>query len=240
MYKIDFQPFITNENRNRLDKGRFFRTIVRFFVILPQKQKKMEHIKGTKEYILYRAYEQYLLHGYHNVSISILQQELQIGRASLYYYFKDKDSLFAAILNKFILSHIEASTHTPTTIGINDLIDCRVKCIDAIANHIQQLHNPTLSIANVASLMLSGITQLQDFMLQLKDLEQIQFSQWKTAIQNSINRGEIKADCDVTLTAYLFQHLKCGYEDPYCDLTNNVSDFYLKSCHHLLNLIRNK
>ena len=37
MYKIEFQPFITNENRNRLDKGRFFRTIVRFFVILPRK-----------------------------------------------------------------------------------------------------------------------------------------------------------------------------------------------------------
>ena len=60
------------------------RTIVRFCI----------DMKFTKEIILEEAFKLFLKKGYSEVSISVVQKELGIGRATLYYYFKNKEDLF--------------------------------------------------------------------------------------------------------------------------------------------------
>ena len=51
-------------------------------------------IEDRREKILLKALELYMIEGYANVSITDLQSALNMGRGTLYYYFKDKDELF--------------------------------------------------------------------------------------------------------------------------------------------------
>ena len=50
--------------------------------------------EDRREKILLKAIELYMIEGYANVSITDLQEALNMGRGTMYYYFKDKDELF--------------------------------------------------------------------------------------------------------------------------------------------------
>ena len=65
-------------------------------------------MKLTKNLLIKRAFIVYLTKGYYEVSISVIQEELGIGRASLYYYFKDKEALFDAVIKKYYIDTIKA------------------------------------------------------------------------------------------------------------------------------------
>ena len=60
-------------------------------------------IEDRKEKILLKALELYMIEGYANVSITDLQSALNMGRGTLYYYFKDKDELFQEVVDEFLI-----------------------------------------------------------------------------------------------------------------------------------------
>ena len=55
---------------------------------------------NMKDIIVQKAFEQYLIDGYEKVTVSTLQKSLDIGRATMYYYFKSKEELFEAVMRK--------------------------------------------------------------------------------------------------------------------------------------------
>ena len=60
-------------------------------------------MKDRRQYIIHKAMELYALEGYQNVSITDLQNALDMGRGTLYYYFKDQDELFRTCMETFFL-----------------------------------------------------------------------------------------------------------------------------------------
>ena len=50
--------------------------------------------EDRRDKILLKAIELYMIDGYANVSITDLQAALNMGRGTLYYYFKDKMNCF--------------------------------------------------------------------------------------------------------------------------------------------------
>ena len=60
-------------------------------------------MRNRKEYIIRKSMELYALKGFHNVSITDLQFALDMGRGTLYYYFKDQDELFLTCKEKYFL-----------------------------------------------------------------------------------------------------------------------------------------
>lgn len=196
-------------------------------------------MRNKREYLLTKAYEQYLIHGYANVSVSVLQQELKIGRASLYYYFKDKDSLFAAIMDRFFLLPLETTLNTTSVQTLQQVIDNRSEGLEIIANNIKNLKNPQIHFSNIGALILSGYIHIPSFKERLTALGKKQLELWKNAIRRSIELGEIRKDCDIDLTAHLFNGIKSGYEDPN-NKTTHVSSWYRKSCNYLFEMIKTK
>ena len=59
--------------------------------------------EDRREKILLKAIELYMIEGYANVSITDLQAALNMGRGTLYYYFKDKDELFQEVVDEFLI-----------------------------------------------------------------------------------------------------------------------------------------
>ena len=47
-------------------------------------------MKNRRDYIIRKAMELYAVYGYRNVTITDLQNALEMGRGSFYYYFADQ------------------------------------------------------------------------------------------------------------------------------------------------------
>lgn len=195
-------------------------------------------MKVNREYILQKAFEQYLLRGYSGVSISVLQQQLNIGRATLYYYFKDKETLFRAILDKYFMEDIRSFEAISPDITISELIEKRIAVSQKIKNNIRSLNNQTLSISNFSALLLFAYTHYDDFKHFVKNMQQCNIIQWKKAIINSMNLSEIKPDVNIDVVAALFANIKDGYESGVsAELV--ITDTFLKtSYYYLYNLIK--
>ena len=195
-------------------------------------------MKVNREYILQKAFEQYLLRGYSGVSISVLQQQLNIGRATLYYYFKDKETLFRAILDKYFMEDIRSFEAISPDITISELIEKRIAVSQKIKNNIRSLNNQTLSISNFSALLLFAYTHYDDFKHFVKNMQQCNIIQWKKAISNSMNLSEIKPDVNIDVVAALFANIKDGYESG-VSAEPVITDTFLKtSYYYLYNLIK--
>ncbi len=60
-------------------------------------------MKGTKNKILTIASELFAKHGFHKTSMEDIARASQKAKGSIYYYFKDKESLFYEVVDKELL-----------------------------------------------------------------------------------------------------------------------------------------
>jgi AcrR family transcriptional regulator len=73
---------------------------------------------GLRDQILATAKNLFIQHGYYGLSMREISDALGVSKAALYYYFKDKEQLFLAILttyldeNETVLDHILAQPVT--------------------------------------------------------------------------------------------------------------------------------
>lgn len=194
-------------------------------------------MKINREYILQKSFEQYLLRGYSGVSISVLQQQLNIGRATLYYYFKDKETLFKAILEKYFMEDIRSYETIAPDITISELIEKRVAVSQKIKNNILLLNNQALNMSNFSALLLFAYTHYPEFNRFIKNMQLYNILQWKKAISNSMNSFEVKPDVNIDVVAALFANIKDGYESGVS--AEPVMDTFLKTSYdYLYNLIK--
>ena len=61
-------------------------------------------MKETRHTILQKAFIIFLQKGYYGTSITDIQKELDIGRATLYHHFANKQELFFAIIDELFIS----------------------------------------------------------------------------------------------------------------------------------------
>lgn len=167
-------------------------------------------MNNRREQILSKALELYLTLGYAGVSISVLQKEVKMGRATLYYYFKDKDDLFRAVVDHYYLHPMrDYITNTPKDILLSELIEERHK---RQLRQSQMLKDITLSekvtINNLKSLVLYAVVRFPDLAEETSLLKKAEFQQWKHAIENSIAKGEINTDEDAGKLTYIFTSIK--------------------------------
>jgi len=63
----------------------------------------MDKSANTRDHILDEATRLFVAEGYHGLSMRQLAEEVGVSKAGLYYYFKDKEALFLAILTQNLL-----------------------------------------------------------------------------------------------------------------------------------------
>ena len=81
-------------------------------------------VEDRRDKILLKALELYMVEGYANVSITDLQSALDMGRGTLYYYFKDKDEVFQEVVDMFLIKPKQrALERVRESATIPDMID---------------------------------------------------------------------------------------------------------------------
>lgn len=161
--------------------------------------------------ILEKAFELYLSRGYAGVSVSVLAEELGMGRATLYYYFADKDELFRAVVQKYYLDPRVESLRVPDEVSLAELITLCMKQLEERRALLSGL-KLNIGLSNLTSLFLFMMVRFPEIGDLAAKLRKQEFDLWQRALANSIRQHAVREDVDAGVMATLFMGVKDSCE----------------------------
>ena len=197
-------------------------------------------MKDRREYITRKAMELYALEGYQNVSITDLQNALDIGRGTLYYYFKDQDELFQTCMIKYFL---EPKQRALSSVGENvlmeEMIAAMMQYLHSLEDALLTFTNKNVNTSNVNNLMFTAYSRFPALHRRAQRLALKELELWRKAIYNSQRAGLVKHNIDVDLIALMMAHVKDSYDS---GLGRTQMDFSLleKSYNAMYKLLKNE
>ncbi len=156
--------------------------------------------------------ELYALNGYNNVSITDLQIALDMGRGTLYYYFKSQDELFQVCMERYFMRPKQKALQQPDTILVPDMIQAMLSYLDSLQEALQTFDNKNINTTNVVNLMFTAYNLFPLLSRKAKRLYTSEIELWKKALRNSIRAGLVRPNIDIDLLALMFTHVKDGYD----------------------------
>lgn len=208
------------------------RTIVRFLL------RFYWEMKFTKEIILEEAFKLFLKKGYSEVSISVVQKELGIGRATLYYYFKNKEDLFKTVVDHYIIKYLNSSLNIEPSVTLPDMIESRIRLIIEQRDLLLNSNNPNLTFFNLSSIKYIALLKYEDYRQQIEIIRTKSLELWRTAIRNSIKNNEIRDDVNIDVLAEMFVNVKVSYETNYNNLIKVKDGSFIQAYFYLYELIK--
>lgn len=195
-------------------------------------------VEDRKEKILLKAIELYMIEGYANVSITDLQAALNMGRGTLYYYFKDKDELFQEAVSMYLLQPKQrAFSRVKETATIQDMIDAMMYYLEQLKEVYEQVENKNINTSNVVTVMYTAYSRFPDLYKKARRLYELELNLWTQAIKNSMRAGEIRGNVPIDITAHMFLHIKDGWDPGRSGVPMNF-DIFPEQYNYLFDLIK--
>ena len=170
-------------------------------------------VEDRKEKILLKALELYMVEGYANVSITDLQAALNMGRGTLYYYFKDKDELFQEVVDMFLIKPKQRALDRVRDGGtIPDMIEAMLYYLNQLQEFYNQVENKNINTSNVVTVMYTAYSRFPELYKKARRLYEYELNMWIQAIKNSMHNGEIRGNVPIETTAHMFLHIKDGWD----------------------------
>ena len=170
-------------------------------------------VEDRREKILLKAIELYCVEGYANVSITDLQAALNMGRGTLYYYFKDKDELFQEAVTTFLLQPKQrALDRVKDSATVLDVIETMMYYLNQLREFHQQVENKNINVSNVVNVMFTAYSKFPELYKKAKRLYEYELNLWIQAIKNSMRSGEVRGDVHIETIAHMFVHIKDGWD----------------------------
>lgn len=196
-------------------------------------------MKDRKEFIIRKAMELYALQGYQNVSITDLQNELDMGRGTLYYYFKDQDELFQTCMETYFLEPKQRALNSVNeNVLLEDMIRAMMRYLGSLEEALMTFSNRSVNTSNVNNLMFTAYSRFPSLHRKAQRLALKEVELWRKAIYNSQRAGLVRHGIDVDLIALMMAHVKDSYDS---GLARTQMDFSLleKSYYAMYNLLKN-
>ena len=158
--------------------------------------------------------ELYALKGYQNVSITDLQFALDIGRGTLYYYFKDQDELFTICMEKYFLEpkqHVLAGV--PEDAGVVQMIEALMTYLNGLRDTLMSFDVKSINTSNVNNLMFTAYIKFPALHRKAQRLALKELELWRKVLYNDQRAGIIRRDIDREQAALMFTHVKNTYDN---------------------------
>ena len=166
-------------------------------------------MKNRKEYIIRKAMELYALKGYQNVSISDLQYALDIGRGTLYYYFRDQDELFLTCMEKYFIEPKQQTLNkVPEDSGIETMIRTMLEYLHSLEEALLTFDNKAINTSNVNNLMFTAYSQFPSLYRKAQRLAFKEVELWRKAIYHDQRAELVRRDIDRDQVALMFSQVK--------------------------------
>ena len=170
-------------------------------------------VEDRREKILLKALELYIVEGYANVSITDLQAALNMGRGTLYYYFKDKDELFQEVVTTYLIQPKQrALDKVKDTATISEMIEAMLYYLNLLQEFYEQVENKNINVSNVVTVMYTAYSKFPELYKKARRLYEQEFNLWTQAIKNSMRAGAIRGNVPIETTAHMFLHIKDGWD----------------------------
>ena len=195
-------------------------------------------MKDRKEYIIRKAMELYALKGYQNVSISDLQISLDMGRGTLYYYFKDQDEIFITCMERYFLEPKQrALSSVPEGAGMDTMIQTMMTYLRSLEKALLSFDNKAINTSNVNNLMFTAYSKFPSLLNKARRLALKELELWRKALYTDQRAGLIRRDIDREQIAIMFTQIKNSYDS---GLGHRQMDFSLleKTYSELHNLLK--
>lgn len=168
-------------------------------------------MNNTRQKILWKAFGIFLEKGFDSVSISDLQKEIGMGRASLYHYFKGKEDLFVnVVLECYLALGKEKHIKADLDISLNKMIKQNIEEYKQDLEKQDALLDRKISILNFYLFAFQAMKYCPGFKKEALELQKQELEQWKSVIKCSIRNGEIRQDIDVDEIAKLYVNAENG------------------------------
>ena len=195
-------------------------------------------VEDRRDKILLKALELYMVEGYANVSITDLQAALDMGRGTLYYYFKDKDELFQEVVDMFLIKPKQRALERVRETGtIPDMIDAMLYYLNQLQEFYNQVENKNINTSNVVTVMYTAYSRFPELYKKARRLYEHELSLWIRAIKNSMHNGDIRGNVPIETTAHMFLHIKDGWDPGRSGVPMNFGIFP-EQYNYLYDLIR--
>ena len=169
--------------------------------------------EDRREKILLKAIELYMIEGYANVSITDLQAALNMGRGTMYSYFKDKDELFQEAVSTFLIQPKQrALDRVKDNATIPDVIDSMLYYLNQLKEVHEQVDNKNINTSNVVNVMFTAYSKFPELYKKAKRLYEYELNLWIQAIKNSMRAGIVRGDVHIDTVAHMFVHIKDGWD----------------------------
>ena len=194
--------------------------------------------EDRREKILLKALELYMVEGYANVSITDLQAALNMGRGTLYYYFKDKDELFQEVVDQYLIrpKH-RALERVKDTATLPEMIDAMLYYTNLLKEFYDQVENKNINTSNVVTVMYTAYSSFPDLYRKARRLYERELNLWIQAIKNSMRAGEIRGNVHIETVAHMFLHIKDGWDPGRSGAPMNF-DIFPEQYNYLFELIK--
>ena len=169
-------------------------------------------MKDRREYIIAKAMELYCMQGFNNTSITDLQNALDMGRGTLYYYFKDQDELFQTCMERYFLQPKQEALQLPANLTMNEMIEAMEKYLDGLEAALLTFENKQVNTSNVNHLMFTAYSRFPSMRRKAQRLALKELDLWRKAINYEQRMGSVRRDIDAELTAIMFAHIKNSYD----------------------------
>ena len=194
-------------------------------------------VEDRREKILLKALELYMIEGYANVSITDLQAALNMGRGTLYYYFKDKDELFQEVVDEFLIKPKQrALDKVKDTATIPEMIEAMLSYLEQLREFRDQVENQNINTSNVVMVMYTAYTRFPELYKKARKMYERELGLWIQAIKNSLRAGAIRGDVPIEITAHMFLHIKDGWDPGRSGVMN--FDIFPQQYNYLYDLIK--
>ena len=195
-------------------------------------------VEDRRDKILLKALELYMVEGYANVSITDLQAALDMGRGTLYYYFKDKDELFQEVVDTFLIKPKQrAFDRVRENVTIPEMIEAMMYYLNQLQEFYNQVENKNINTSNVVTVMYTAYSRFPELYKKARRLYEQELNLWIQAIKNSMRSGEVRGDVSIETTAHMFVHIKDGWDPGRAGAPMNF-DIFPEHYNYLYNLIK--
>ena len=195
-------------------------------------------MKDRKEFIIRKAMELYALKGYQNVSITDLQFALDMGRGTLYYYFRNQDELFLTCMEKYFLEPKQRALNSvPEDAGIERMIAAITDYLHCLEEALMTFDNKTINTSNVNDLMFTAYSKFPSLHRKAQRLALKELELWRKAIYADQRAGIVRRDIDREQIALMFTHVKNTF-DPALGQTQMNFSLLTKTYSELHNLLK--
>lgn len=169
----------------------------------------MEKGIKSKRRILEIAYKLFSAYSYPDVSYSLLEEATGISRGSMVYYFKNKEGIFRAVVQEFLLDSDTVKFEESDLTSVKNLCRKVETLAQARRDAAKEYRIPNPDEANF-NLARNAMQFIPEYKEHRREVQAREYILWKRALDASRKSGEVRDDIDVELMASIFQSVNAG------------------------------